>query len=247
MLSKGVSSRTRSVFPPKRKIPRKHGCYRGYFPSKAMGDHLKYESRSVEKKLFRFLDFLFILGIVDSIYPQPFKIEYKAGRFYHPDALVIFRSSQLKPWIIEGKGADFNRVKLQALKPKIRAAIRFARRNGYIFHIVTSSHLCLIDDEILPFLKTHQGKCIPDVVRKKVLQVLKKHGPVTPGDLSRFCEFPIQQELVWRLAADGEIFCDLRLPPSKTSVAVPVQFSLSSLSRKKLFNLPFSLIRGRHD
>ncbi|OGT98278.1 MAG: hypothetical protein A2X80_11095 [Geobacteraceae bacterium GWB2_52_12] len=45
-------------FPPKRDIPRKRFCFRGYFPSKAMGDYLKYESKSVEKKMLRFLDIL---------------------------------------------------------------------------------------------------------------------------------------------------------------------------------------------
>lgn len=236
---------------PKRKIPRKSICYRGYMPSVAMNTHLLYESRSIEKKLYRFLDFLFILGFVRSIYTQPFAIEYSEGRLYHPDALVTFTLNWLKPWLVEGKGGYFDKQKLQDMKPKFRAAMRFAKEKGYIFHIVTEAQLNLIDDDILPFLKTHRGVEVAAIRKKAVLQVLKQFGPMHPREVSENCLHLLQVEVpidaVWRMAAKGEIFCDLSKPPMETIVASPTVLDVQYLRRNGLFELPFGWIEGAND
>ena len=226
-------------------------CYRGYLPSVAMDDLLRYESRSVEKKLFWLLDFLFVLGLVKSIHPQPFRIEYRPGLHYHPDVLVIFQFQWLKPWLIEGKGRYFDDKKLHDEKQKFRAAIGFALKNGFIFHFVTPAQLSWVNDDILPFLLTHRGKHVPEVVQDAVLAILRRHGPMSPHDIPSFCKhdhsIDVTVEQVWRLAADGKVFCDLRSNQFKTVVAAPVPIKILTMRKNFLFKLPFILVRGEHD
>ena len=240
-----------NLFPPVRKIPRKTKCYRGYLSSVAMDDQLRYESRAVEKKLIWFLDFLYVLGLVKSIYPQPFQIEYGPGLHYHPDILVFFRFQWLKPWLLEEKGSYFNDKILHEDKQKFRSAIGFARKNAFIFHIVTSAQLNWINDDILPFLLTHRGRRVPKTVHDAVLAILRRYGPMSPQDIPNYCKndfsIDITVEQVWRLAADGKIFCDLRNNQFKAVVAAPVPFRMSSMRRRFLFKLPFILVRGEHD
>jgi hypothetical protein len=240
-----------NLFPPVRKIPRKTKCYRGYLSSVAMDDQLRYESRAVEKKLIWFLDFLFMLGLVKSIHPQPFQIEFRHGYHYHPDVLVIFRFPWLKPWLIEGKGRDFNGKKLCESKNKYRSGIGFARQNGYIFHFVTPVQLNCINDDILPFLLTYRGKHVPKTIHDSVLFILEHYGPMSPYNIPDYCKhehsIDVTVEQVWRLAADGKVFCDLRNNQFKTVVAAPVPIRISSMPKRVFFRLPFILIGGEHD
>jgi hypothetical protein len=238
-------------FPPVRKVPRKATCYRGYHSSFAMMDQLRYESRSVEKKLMWVLDFLFELGLVKSIHPQPFRIEYRPGRYYHPDVLVTFRLRSQKPWLIEGKGGSFDKKKLHADKEKYRAAIGLGFEKGFIFHFVTSAQLSLINDDILPFLQTHRGKHVPNEVYKAVLTVLRRRGPLLPRDITSYCRNDysifVTIEQIWRLAADGKIFCDLRNNQYKAVVAAPVCIKNLPIRKNILFGLPLILGGDKHD
>lgn len=241
----------KNIFPPVRKVPRKTKCYRGYHSSLAMDDQLRYESRSVEKKLFCFLDFLFVLGLVKSFHPQPFRVEYRPGHYYHPDVLVIFRFWSQKPWLIEGKGGYFDDKKLHKDKRKFRAAIGFALKNGFVFHFVASAQLSWINDDILPFLATHRGRYVPNEVQDAVLQVLRLHGPMSPRVIPNHCKcdhsVDVTVEQVWRLAADGKVFCDLGSDQYSAVVAAPVPIENYRIRKKTLFRVPFILVGGDHD
>jgi len=216
-----------------------------------MNRDLRYESRSVEKKLFWLLDFLFVLGLVKSIHPQPFRIEYCPGQYYHPDVLVIFRFHRQKPWLLEGKGGYFDAKAFQKEKQKYRAAIGFARKQGFIFHFVKPAQLAWINDDILQFLATHRGKHVSNRVRDAILQVLRRHGPMSPQDLQNYCKREHLTDVtigqIWRLAAEGTIFCDLRKDQFKTVVAAPVPIHVYPIRRSFLFKLPFNLVGGEYD
>lgn len=109
-------------------------------------------------------DFLTLLEFdptVDSFEIQPVTIhwvdESDKERSYTPDVLVYFHNTQLRTTLYEVKYRSELKERWAELKPKFRAALRFARSKGWRFKLITETEIREVRLKnakfLLPFVK----------------------------------------------------------------------------------------------
>ena len=133
-----------SIDRPARKIPPKRRSIAGSVPFQSMGRMVRFES-TLESNV---LDILATCQPRFGVVEQPVKLSTKAlgyGQWtYVPDFLVWVRRGPLSPWevvLLEVKMEGQLRKDWEFIRPKLMAARRFARRQGWRFLLITERHL----------------------------------------------------------------------------------------------------------
>lgn len=171
--------------------------------------------------------------LVVDIIPQPVQLEYTAnnGRTYRytPDFLVYFRSVnyanelELKPLLVEVKYRDELREKWQDLHPKFKAALRYAKEQGWDFRIYDETR---IRDQVLTnivSLKRYKNMAFPPEETAAILNHLTIVGQAPFSQLvaSQFAgkwDTATGIAHVWHLVTIGLIECDMTIPLSNNTV-----------------------------
>lgn len=176
--------------------------------------------------------------LVLQVIPQPVQIPYEMGNrtyIYTPDFLVYYRSDDypwgcgLKPLLVEVKERRELKENWPKLKPKFRAALHFAKQNGWDFRIHDESR---IRDQVLHnirFLCRYKRMGFDASESQHILSNLKLMGQAPFHHLiaRHFCGKPdvaVGISHIWHLLATGQIECDMRFPLTNDTVLwVPSQ------------------------
>jgi len=145
---------------PVRTVPKNYRSLTGLVPNPRAQSMTAFES-SLER------DFLLLLDFdpdVECFEEQPVKIIYHDAkgrrRTYTPDVLVRYRTDppqarHTKPLLCEVKYRDDLRQHWAEYRPKFRAAQRYARQQGWRFHVVTERHVRTPYLENVKFLRSY--------------------------------------------------------------------------------------------
>lgn len=144
---------------PARRIPSKRRSVAGAVPFQTMGRMVRFES-SLEGEL---LDLLALFQPHVGVVEQPVRLSRKKLGFgrgpYTPDFLIWIRSEPLAPWqivLVEVKPEDVLLKDWKKIRPKLMAARRFARRQGWRFILITERHLRCPPELIGTWPRIHQ-------------------------------------------------------------------------------------------
>ena len=162
-----------------------------------------------------------------DVAPQPVRLPYRmsSGRasYYTPDFLVRYRladrawSAGRRPLLVEVKPREVLRAQWRELRPKYRAAVRYARDNDWEFRIFDESRIRDATWENVLFLRPYRGLSFPKAEVDAVLETLKFMGDA-PVQYLVGRHYPVDRDrmrgysLIWSLLAKGEIECDLARP-----------------------------------
>lgn len=203
---------------PVRKVKKSYRNVTGVSAArKAVGD-AQFES-TLERDFLRLLEFS---PDVEGFEVQPLGLPWRdpAGtqRNYTPDTLVTFHASTgLKPWLCEVKYRSDLKKDWIELKPKFRHAIRYARKKGWRFRLVTEVEIRGPELEAANFLLPFRHRSIPDEQSDRLLALLAAQGETTPLNLLHeiSCDPMVQAEwlpALWHLVARFKIGMDFHSP-----------------------------------
>lgn len=172
-----------------------------------------------------------------DVVPQPLRLTYRtrAGRLSHytPDFLVRYRpgicpeAAGRRPLLVEVKPRDALRSDWAALRPKFKAARRYARENGWGFRIFDERRIRDAAWENAMFLRPYRGQTFAREEVQPILDTLRSMGISQVHQLvdARLpCESDRSRRyaLVWSLLARGAIGCDFnQLFTENTSIWMP--------------------------
>jgi hypothetical protein len=185
------------------------------------GESIQFES-SLERDFLVLLDFD---PVVIGVREQPVRIDYLdpdgRPRHYTPDFLVEYDNGDVV--LYEIKYRSNLREEWARLKPKFRAAIRYARANDMRFSILT-------DQEIrgtgllanAKFLRPYRDRLRDEAIEEHLVSTLAVLGEVTPEALLVASYWTIENRMMalpwlWRLVATRRIHADLRYPLTMTT------------------------------
>lgn len=137
------------ILGPSRKIPPKRGSASGHVPFQRLGRSVWFES-TLERDFLRALKpFDGLVGVLEQPVPLNCKqLGFRKG-CYRPDFLVWVRmpmENPPKPVLVEVKYEEDLEAKWSTIRPKLMAARRFARWQGWRFLLMTPRHLRLTCD-----------------------------------------------------------------------------------------------------
>ena len=203
-----------------RNVPKNYRNVTGVLASNKSEGSAMFES-TLERDLLMQLDFD---SRVESYDVQPVKIEWldNAGklRSYTPDVLVRYRhDDHLDQILYEVKYRSDIKENWSILKPKFKAAIRYAKQRGWRFKLMTEVEIRTTFLQnvkfLLPFLK--RG---PDQEADMLLiqEALKQHAKISVSELlAGLCHNPWNQAALiptlWYLIASGQVGCELHSQP----------------------------------
>lgn len=142
---------------PVRKIPKNYRNVTGIASHhKALGQAM-FES-TLERDFITLLEFD---PAIENFEVQPVTINWidnnDRNRSYTPDVLAYFHSSKSLTTLYEVKYRSDLKENWDELKPKLKAARRYARKNGWRFKLITETEIRSIRLEnakfLLPFIK----------------------------------------------------------------------------------------------
>lgn len=205
---------TSSRHSPVRKIPIGTRSVTGTMPG---GE--KFES-TLERDLMYLLRFDLN---VNHFIAQPVKIEFQdkdgGDRSYTPDILIHYRQGLVPPVLAEVKYRDELRKNFQELRPKFKAAIRYAKEHGWRFKIFTDREIRTPYLANAKFLLAYMipAQSPSDDIMRIVLDQLRGLQKTDAETLlaSIYQDKWEQAELlpvVWHLVATRRIGCDLTTP-----------------------------------
>ena len=165
--------------------------------------------------------------IVLEVIPQPVQIPFVAsnGRTftYTPDFLVYFRASDyawgecLKPLLVEVKPREVLQAGWLDMKPKFRAALRYAKEQGWDFRIQDESRIRDQVFENIMFLRRYKKMEFPYEETQWILENLRDMGQapfqyLLGRHFSGTTETAVGISHLWHMLATGLLECDLTLP-----------------------------------
>jgi hypothetical protein len=176
-------------------------------------------------------DFLAILDFdrsVTSVQEQPCRIPYRdtLGRMrgYVPDFLVHYDGH---PSVIyEIKHRDELRIEWHRLRPRFRAAMGYAMRNGMRFSIMTDQEIRGPHLRNVVFLRPYRDRGQDLATEEHLVRTLAILGETTPDALVESVYWTVENRIravssLWRLIAIGRVSADLFAPLSmKTAIWV---------------------------
>lgn len=206
---------------PVRKIPKSYRNLTGVFPSKKSTGEAGFES-TLERDVLIYFEFI---CNVEKFEVQPVQINWtdEQGRVrtYTPDVLVHYVDR--KPILYEVKYSDDLAEVIKEGRDKFKAAIKFARDNGWRFKFFTEAKVGINYLKnvrfLLPFLQAGpRVEAHMDMIDEK----LNELSETTPKFLitSIFKDEFNQAELIptlWYLVATEQIGIDLNQPLTMTS------------------------------
>jgi len=212
--------------PPARKIGLGRRALTGLIPSLKLseGASARFES-SLERDFFALLEFN---NDVLGWDPQPIQIPVPGGRPYVPDVLVRWVGAGRGPEDVEQilyevKYREELRRRWDELRPRYRAATRFARDQGWKFRVVTEDRIrtpALFNAKfLLPYLRDPPNT--QDAMQ--LLHAIEVVGETTPAELLLACSTDpwVRGRLatsLWRLVASRLILADLGTKLTMNSV-----------------------------
>lgn len=212
--------------PPARKIGLGRRALTGLIPSQKLseGASAHFES-SLERDFFVLLEFSNDVAGWD---PQPVQIPVPGGRPYVPDVLVHWLGADRsiasgQKILYEVKYREELQRKWDELRPRFRAATRYARQQGWRFRVVTEDRIrtqSLFNAKfLLPYLSDPPDS--QDALQ--LLHAIEVLGETTPAQLLASCSSDpwVRGRLVttlWRLVAERTIAADLTSKLTMTSV-----------------------------
>lgn len=207
---------------PVRTVPKNSRSLTGLVPNPRTQSMAAFES-SLERDFLLLLDFDPDVAFFEE---QPVTIVYYDAngrrRTYTPDVLVRYRNvspqaRHPKPLLCEVKYRDDLRQHWAAYRPKFRAAQRYARQQGWRFHVVTERHVRTPYLENVKFLRPYRTLPLNDSYRTQLLSALATLEATDPARLlAAVCHDRWQQAqllpMLWQLVATREIGTDLAQP-----------------------------------
>lgn len=201
---------------PVRKIPKSYRNVTGIVAqTKAIGE-ARFES-PLERDFIALLEFS---SEVARYEVQPVKIEWKDAQgkscSYHPDVRVEF-CDELKrpPWLYEVKCRDDLRAHWDQLHPKFRQGIRYARKQGWVFHLVSDVEIRTPYLANARFLLGYRNREIPEALIDAVMHASAALGEASVERvLHTLSDDPWQQAeylpAIWYLIANEHLHADLQ-------------------------------------
>lgn len=201
---------------PVRKIPKNYRNVTGIAAqSKAIGE-AQFES-PLERDFIALLEFS---PEVVRYEVQPVRIEWKDAqgklRYYRPDVRVEF-CDELKrpPWLYEVKCREDLRAHWDELRPKFRQGIRYARKQGWVFHLVSDVEIRTPYLANARFLLGYRNREIPEALIDAVMHASAALGEASVEQvLHSLSDDPWQQAeylpAIWYLTAHGHLHADLQ-------------------------------------
>lgn len=201
---------------PVRKIPKNYRNVTGIAAqSKAIGE-AQFES-PLERDFIALLEFS---PEVARYEVQPVKIEWKDAqgkpRYYRPDVLVEFCDEMKRPpWLYEVKCREDLRVHWDELRPKFRQGIRYARKQGWVFHLVSDVEIRTPYLANARFLLGYRNREIPAALIEAVMHASAALGEARVEQvLHTLSDDPWQQAeylpAIWYLIANVYLHADLQ-------------------------------------
>lgn len=206
-------SSVRPIKPTKRSVS-------GVFPFRGEGG-IPYESLLERDFILRTEFSLDVLAITSQPVTIPFSVN---GRSYNytPDFLVQFRLGDRgpddwpKPLLIEVKPEDEWRKNWQVWLPKWKAAWRYAREQGWIFHIHDESRIRDTALKNIKFLERYERMTFAPEDSNWIIESVKQMGvaPVHYLLALHSCDYYRAECIshLWHLIATRRLACDIRLP-----------------------------------
>lgn len=145
---------------PQRRIPPKRGSLAGYIPFPSLNRNIWHESSLERDLLLALRPFDGLVGVLE----QPLRLHcpdlgYGKGP-YSPDFLLWIRLKTepvFRPVLVEVKFEEDLRENWSTIRPKLMAARRFARRQGWRFLVMTPRHL-RVPLPLPPLLSGHRAR-----------------------------------------------------------------------------------------
>lgn len=171
--------------------------------------------------------------IVLEIIPQPVQIPFTAlnGRAYTytPDFLVYYRAEDypwgegMRPLLIEVKPREELQENWRDMKPKFKAALRYARLQGWDFRIQDESRIRDQMFQNIMFLQRYKRMQFPTEETRWILANLGEMGQAPFQYLvgRHFCgiaDAAVGVSHLWHMLATGLLECDMTLPLANTTV-----------------------------
>jgi hypothetical protein len=190
--------------------------------------------RAHESTLERDLMFLLEFDLNVATYEeQPVCIEYwdtdEKRHTYTPDVLVTYRkdvapAKSMLPLLCEVKYRKDLFADWKALKPKFKAARRFARERGWHFRILTEQEIRTPLLENVRFLLRYQKLEMDWEKTQLLLLMIPELREATPESLLLACsadqmERALLLPMLWHLVSIGMLGCDLN---SRLTMCTPI-------------------------
>ncbi|MDR1853639.1 MAG: TnsA endonuclease N-terminal domain-containing protein [Azoarcus sp.] len=167
----------------------------------------------------------FSLSVLDII-PQPVEIPFNGrnGQLYHytPDFLVYYKlgnhpyNDYPRPVLVEVKPEAEWKKHWREWQTKWKAARRYAREKGWVFHILDESRIRDQALENIRFLEPYKRQSFPVEESKAVLDSVMEMGCVTLDYLlARHFMGTYRAEgisHIWHLLATRQLDCDISRP-----------------------------------
>ena len=179
----------------------------------------------------------FSLNVLDII-PQPCQIPFTStnGRTYTytPDFIVYFRLGDLsydnypKPILVEVKPQAQWRQHWRKWLPKWKAAYRYAKEQGWVFHVVDESRIRNQTLKNIQFLERYKRMQFPQEECQQILEIVQQMDSTPFHYLLSRCFMGIYKaegiSLLWHLLATRQLDCDITQPLNEfTELWVPEQ------------------------
>jgi hypothetical protein len=213
---------TLSMTQPVRKIPKNYRNTTGLISTAKSDRMTAYESR-LEHDFMKLVEFD---PCVSHYVEQPVRIEFTDAtgrpRTYTPDILVSYHPNQdpaqnTKPLLVEIKYRKDLFKNWADLKPKFRAARRYAREQGWEFRIITEVEIRTPYLKNVLFLLGYRDLRSSDAEVRRLIETLKRLGEADPDEvLEAISEDRIKRAqllpTLWHLVANHNISADLTQP-----------------------------------
>ena len=203
---------------PKRKIKAAYGSVTGFYPFKGQ-DSVQFES-TLERDFLKRLE---TFDSVNTVISQPVIIDYVTSNgnpsTYTPDFRVIRKSYPyvLRPdCIIEVKPNKILKKYIREWRPKFKAAIRYCKENGMVFHLMDEFKIRDTRWKNANFLRRYKKMHFDPEESEWIIKNLRLMGMTT---FERLLDHlykskhhrNIGKSHLWHLVAKGGIYCDLSL------------------------------------
>jgi TnsA endonuclease N terminal/TnsA endonuclease C terminal len=220
---------------PVRNIPKNHRRVTGFVASGVNANQVAFES-TLER------DFMLLVEFdqdVLSYEEQPVRIDYLSAdgqaRHYTPDILVTYRQTSTTPkhpLLVEIKYRRDLFACWRELKPKFRAARRYAKERGWTFKIVTEVEIRTPYLKNVKFLRQFQRRPVNPADANLLLQKASDLRSTDPESLlSAICpEVHNRAQFLptlWQLIARRAIGADLNRPLTMQSPIWPIMTAMN--------------------
>lgn len=162
----------------RRRFITKYTSLSGVIISSKVGTNIWFES-GLEKDFALTLEYQ---PSVKSFTEQPVTIEYfenNRRKIYTPDFLVIFNDKTQAPWLCEIKLRKDLRKNFSEYKAKFKAAVEFAKIQGWEFKLITESHFRTVLLENLKFLNQYEFKFVDPHCQQLIINRVEDLGSTT--------------------------------------------------------------------